>query len=319
MKIHPWLAQAWSLFQERLNSGRMAHAMLVHGPEGTGKFDLAKLMAANLLCTNETDFACETCRSCSLFESGAHPDWFLLQPEEGKHQILIEQVRSTIAALTLTTSFSPCKVALICPAEAMTTNAANALLKSLEEPPGETVLLLVAHDASRLPVTIRSRCQSIAIPLPDRHQASAWLQKSLGLDPGIALSALNAAGGSPLRARHFQQTGQVEMHQSLLNKLSGLVRKPGMVSRVAGELSDIEANTLWYWLSSCSADALRAMMTGQSPGWLYNSSALNPKSLITLQQSADRNRMLARTPVRGDLLLHEWLIKWSQQTSTPSR
>ncbi len=317
MKTYPWLAQPWSSFKDRLDSGRMAHAMLIHGPDGTGKFELAKLMAARLLCTNDTDFACGACRSCTLFESGAHPDWFLLQPEEGKHQILIEQVRSTITALTLTASFSPRKVALIYPAEAMNSNAANALLKSLEEPPGETVLLLVAHDASRLPVTIRSRCQSIAIPLPHRSEAHKWLHEDFGLDPGIALSALNAAGGSPLDARHFAQTGQVEVHQSLLNKLSGLLNQPGIVSRVASELSEIEANTLWNWLSYCSADALRVILTGQCQGWLNNFSKLNSKSLAILQQRADRNRMLSRTPVRQDLLLHEWLIKWSQQAGTP--
>ena len=317
MNIHPWLAQPWLLFQQRVKGGRLAHALLVHGPEGTGKLDLAMLMAGSLLCTGEGGFACGTCRSCTLFKSGAHPDWFLLQPLEGKHEILIEQIRSTIAALTLTTSFSPRKVALICPAEAMNNNAANALLKSLEEPPGETVLLLVAHDATRLPVTIRSRCQSIAIPLPERSQASSWLQESLGIDSANAHSALDAAGGSPLRARHFERTGQVETHQTLLSKLSGLLNNPGTVTRVASELADIEASALWYWLSSCSANALQAILTGETPDWLNNAHTLNPKSLVGLQQNADRNRMLSRTPVRQDLLLHQWLIKWSQQATTP--
>ena len=147
MSMYPWLLPAWSSFQNRLNSGKLPHAMLIQGPAGTGKCELAMHMAGRLLCSEDSEYACGQCRSCTLFEGGAHPDWFLLNPPEGKHQILIDQVRSTISALTLTTSFSPRKVALICPAEVMTTNAANALLKSLEEPPGETVLILVAHDA----------------------------------------------------------------------------------------------------------------------------------------------------------------------------
>ena len=312
MKDYPWLSAAWSGFQNRLNSGQLPHAMLIQGPEGSGKSMLARQMAARLMCTAELEFACGECRSCTLFEGGAHPDYFGLAPEEGKHQIVIDQVRSTIAALALTTSFSPRKVAMICPAEAMNNNSANALLKSLEEPPGETVLILVSHDASRLPVTIRSRCQSIAIPLPGAIQATQWLVEHEKMEPGAAAAALEAAGGSPLRALQIAQSGQVVIHQGLLKMLAGLLVKPAMASKVAGDLADVDANALWTWLSNGCADALRAVMVGRSPAWLDNAPDMDSKGLALLQLNADRNRMLATTPVRQDLLLQEWLIKWSQ-------
>jgi DNA polymerase-3 subunit delta' len=315
---YPWLEPAWAVLKGRIESDRIAHAMLIHGPEGTGKKDLALVLLARLVCTQPGEFACDECRSCKLFKSGAHPDWFLLEPEEGKHQIVIDRVRSTISALTLTSSFSPRKVALIYPAEAMNKSSANALLKCLEEPPGETVMILVSHDASRLPVTVRSRCQSLVVALPEAEEAKEWLVTSGGLDPANADEALAAGAGSPLRAVQLSQAGQVELHRRLLHQLSLLLGRPGMVSRVASELSDIEDNALWSWLSNGCADLLKAALAGRKPEWMDQIQAnIDWKSLSALQQRADRNRLLGQTPVRQDLLLQDWLINWSKLAVQP--
>ena len=285
---------------------------MIQGPEGTGKQELAMQMVSRLLCTEDDEFACGQCRSCTLFKGGAHPDCFLLEPEEGKHQIVIDQVRRMISSLSLTTSFSPRKISLLCPAEALNKNAANALLKSLEEPPGETVIILVAHDASRLPVTIRSRCQSINVAPPVPEEARDWLVENAGMSIETAEKALAAASGSPLRAQQLVADGQIDLHYTILKRLSQILSKPGVVSGVAGELADVGPNELWAWLSDSSAGALRAMLTGQYPDWLDQSLKLDRRSLALLQQSADRNRLLSKTPVRQDLLLQDWLIKWSQ-------
>jgi DNA polymerase-3 subunit delta' len=310
--FYPWLKQPWARFQERLAGDRLAHAILLHGPEGTGKLELAQTMAARLLCTQDGEFACGACRSCQLYSTGAHPDWFVLEPEEGKHQIIIDRVRETIAALSLTSSFSKRKVALICPAELMNRNSANALLKCLEEPPGDTVLLLVSHDPSRLPVTIRSRCQSIAVVLPEPGLAAQWLSENHAMDEGLARSALIAAAGSPLKAVDLQESGALASHQAMLANLTALMHSPEKVSVLAQQLADIEPRTLWAWLSSSCADALRASLGGHTDAWLEQSASLDSKGLSALQQQADRNRNLSRTPVRQDLLLVDWLIKWSQ-------
>jgi DNA polymerase-3 subunit delta' len=316
MKMYPWLLPAWSDFQTRLNSNKLAHAVMIHGPQGSGKAELAKLMLARLVCTEPGEFGCGQCRSCVLFSTGAHPDWFRLEPEEGKQQIVIEQVRSTIAALTLTSSFSPYKLAMIYPAESMNNSSANSLLKSLEEPPGDTIIILVSHDASRLPVTIRSRCQSIVVSLPEQEEAMSWLAENSGLDPDTAREALMVAGGSPINAVKIAEEGQVELHRRLLQQLSVLLGRPGMVSRVASELSDIEDVALWAWLSNGSADVLRAVLSGHLPDWLQSSqSEINQRALADLQRSADKNRLLMSTSVRQDLLLQDWLIKWSQLAS----
>jgi DNA polymerase-3 subunit delta' len=312
VSIYPWLRPAWKQFHSRFESGQIAHAQLLQGPQGTGKLSLALAMAARLLCTGSGEAACGECRSCQVRIGGAHPDYFPVYPAEGKDVLAVDQVREMIGRLTLTTSFSARKVALIHPAEAMNASAANALLKSLEEPPGETVLILVSHDASRLPVTIRSRCQSIAIPLPGKEAALEWLVETAGLDAMAAGAALTAGGGSPLRARELVENGQVEQHQALLRTLAELLARPGLASKVAADWAEIDANALWAWLSHGCAQVLRCVMSGTSADWLEGAPLMNPKSVAGLQQVADRNRMLAVTPVRQDLLLREWLIRWTQ-------
>lgn len=308
----PWLKEPWARFQERLVGGRLAHAILLHGPEGTGKLELARTMVARLLCVQDEEFACGVCRSCQLYGSGAHPDWFMLEPEEGKHQIKIDDVRDTIAALSLTSSFSKRKVALICPADLLNRNSANALLKCLEEPPGDTVLILVSHDPSRLPVTIRSRCQSIPVLLPEAKLAQRWLQEHHAMDARLAQAALAAAAGSPLRAAALHESGALAAHQAIVASLAKLLHSPQQVSSLAQKLADIEPRTLWAWLSGSCADALRASLGGYSGDWSEYSAGLDSRRLSELQHHADRNRDLSRTPVRQDLLLIDWLIKWSR-------
>lgn len=312
MKLQPWLEPAWRQFRQQLDQDRLGHALLVQGAAGTGKRALAEAMAERLVCTADQERACGQCRSCTLYRGGAHPDFMLLEPEEDKHVILVEQARALTAKLALTTSFSARKVALIVPAEAMHKSAANALLKNLEEPPGHAFLILVTHDASRLPVTIRSRCQAIVVHGPDQQGAVAWLQEQ-GVDAEQAKAALAAAGGSPGLALAYAREGLVDTHRKLVRGLDAILDDPGAVRLLAEEVQDVGAETLWTWLSHCSAAAFRAASTGQRLAWLKSDRALQPRRLAALQSEADRNRMLAKTPVRQDLLLLEWLLEWTSQ------
>jgi DNA polymerase-3 subunit delta' len=311
--VYPWLESAWQFFADRLQAGRLAHALLIQGPAGTGKVDMARAMARTLLCVTPVAGAgaCGECRSCALLNRGAHPDWFPLTPPEDKHQITVDMVREATHGLTFTTTISARKVALIWPAESMNNNAANALLKCLEEPPGDTVIILVAHNPASLPVTIRSRCQAIPVAMPDRAVARGWLVSQQGLDEETAAAALDAAGGAPLQALEYAESGQVAGHRDLIGRLAKLTGNPGMVSSAAAEFAEIEAETLWRWLSRAAAEAMRSSTSaaagrGQDTG----------RNLARLQQAADRNRMLARTAVRKDLLLHKWLIEWAAHGST---
>lgn len=312
-EIYPWLSGHWSFFLQRLEQDRLAHALMIEGPADSGKTALGSAMAARLLCREDQPMACGQCRSCKLLVGGAHPDYFKLVPEEDSKVIKIDQVRDLIGRLGLTTSISARKVAYIHPAESMNGAAANALLKSLEEPAGNTVLILVSDNPGRLPVTIRSRCQAISVSQPDKQLVLNWLGNKSGKTKAEVSVALLAAGGSPLRAAQYLESPEVNAYSQVREGLAKLLSRPGSVSQVSSQLNDLNAAELWRWLSMSTGEVIKSRMVGPSLNWLPAKLSLNDKTLLQLQKQADINRQLSTTPVRGDLLLQEWLIRWAEQ------
>jgi DNA polymerase-3 subunit delta' len=311
--IYPWLSGHWAFFLQRLEHDRLAHALMIGGPAGTGKTALARAMVARLLCREPRDFACGQCRSCKLLAGAAHPDYFDLQPEEDSEVIKVDQVRVMIGKLDLTTSISERKVAYIHPAETMNAAAANALLKSLEEPVGNTVLILVSDNPGRLPVTIRSRCQAITINQPDPGIVQDWLVNGSAQPAARVSEALQAAGGSPLRAAHYLASPELDAFSRVKTGLSSLLGRPAAVSQVSSELNALNPVDLWRWLSICTGEVIKSILAGQSLNWLPANPGLRGVALLELQRQADKNRQLAATTVRGDLLLQVWLINWAEQ------
>lgn len=310
--VYPWLREHWLFFQKRLRSDRLAHAILIKGPEGVGKLSLANAMAHSLLCRRDFEYACGECRSCQLLPGGAHPEYFQVQLLEKKKEILVEQVRELTGKLDLTTSISARKVACIYPAELMTRGAVNALLKSLEEPAGDTVLILVSDNPGSLPATIRSRCQSINVSLPEKAQALEWLSKTAGQSPQQVQPALEAAGGSPLLALRYLDSHLGEAFVQVRRDLSELLGRPASVSGYTASLGEWEPAELWRWLSMHTADMIKSGMKNHTLEGLPANIHLKEKNLLQLQLEADRNRQLTKTTVRQDLMLQEWLIKWAE-------
>jgi len=201
----PWQADA----AHEMLSTRAAwpHALLLDGPRGLGKRTLALNLARGLLCETPgpNGIACGACASCHYVAAGQHPDLQLIEPfvidEDGEVKvqdpILIDRIRALIDWVQLTSHRGRAKVAVIVPAEAMNAAAANALLKTLEEPPPSTYLILVAHQPGRVPATLRSRCRRMISPRPSAASAEAWLTQQGVAKPGAVLAQ---AGGSPLTA-----------------------------------------------------------------------------------------------------------------------
>jgi len=312
-EIYPWLAGHWSFFMQRLEIDRLAHALMIEGPAGSGKMPLARAMVGRLLCREDLPRACGQCRSCTLLAGGAHPDYFDLQPEEDSEVIKVDQVRGLIAKLDLTTSISARKVAFIHPAESMNCAAANALLKSLEEPAGNTVLILVSDNPGSLPVTIRSRCQAISVSQPDTRLVLDWLASSTGKPEDEIIEALQAAGGSPLRAADYLDSPELAAYGQVREGLVTLLGRPGAVSMVSNKLNELNPVDLWRWLSVCTGEVIKSLMADLPLTWLPANIRLHDKTLLHLQRQADINRQLSATPVRGDLLLQDWLIRWAEQ------
>jgi DNA polymerase-3 subunit delta' len=238
----------WQQLQAR--RGKLPHALLFSGARGLGKFALAKSFAASLLCENpERDgTACGKCSACGWLAQGNHPDFRMLQPEamaeegdegDGKEsskkasqQITIDQVRALDDFLHVGTHRHGLRVVLVHPAEAMNRSTANALLKTLEEPAPDTHFLLVSNEAERLLPTIRSRCQSLPVPLPSSEAATRWLA-----DEGIESPErwLALAGGAPLLAAELGASGEREIIDALLAQLGRGVRLDPLVAAAALE------------------------------------------------------------------------------------
>lgn len=306
--IYPWLVAADAEFSERLRNDRLPHALLLSGPRDTGKVALARGFIASLLCQENQHPACGACRSCQLLDSGAHPDGHTITFEEHpktgelRKELIIGQVRKLISALQLTNTFSKRKAALVYPVEAMNRHTANALLKTLEEPPGETVLILVSHDTARLPATIRSRCQNLQVRPAGAAEALEWLCNAAAVDQPEAETAMQSAAGSPLKALRMLRDGSADQYRLVTATLRDLRSGRGSPGVAMAALADLEPELLWSWISLLAAGELKSVI----------SSSAASRTLSLLQSEADKNRMLVPTPVRKDFLLQDWLIQWAR-------
>ena len=194
----PWLAGETAALAAAHGSGRLPHALLIHEAPGAGGEWLATWVAQLVLCREGTAAPCGTCRACRRVAAFQHPDVSWVRPLEDSRQIRIEQVRDLSAGLALTSHAGGYKVGVLSPADALNRFAANALLKTLEEPPARTLLVLVATQPSRLPPTVLSRCQRLRVRAPARAVGVAWLAAARG--PANWEAALAAIGEAPLLA-----------------------------------------------------------------------------------------------------------------------
>jgi DNA polymerase-3 subunit delta' len=193
----PWLSAQTAALGTAHQQDRIPHALLIHEAPGTGGDWLAAWAAALVLCARGNATPCGECVACRRVANLQHPDVSWVRPQEESRQIRIEQVRELSAELALTSHGGGYKVGIIAPADALNRFAANALLKTLEEPPARTLLILVATEPSRLPPTVLSRCQRIRLRAPARAESVAWLTAVRGQADWNA--ALDILGEAPMQ------------------------------------------------------------------------------------------------------------------------
>jgi DNA polymerase III subunit delta' len=253
----PWQAEIWQRVQRQREANQLPHALLLAGPEGVGKRRFAMALGAGLLCQSPVaGLACGKFRACALITAGTHPDWAWLAPEEKGKAIKIDQVRELVETMANTAQQGGRKLAVLAPAEAMNRNAANALLKTLEEPSGAAVVILIADSPARLLPTIRSRCQRLEFPLPAPAVARAWLQPLAGDDQRVEL-VLHESGQRPLLARQLLESDGLERRQELTALLAAVLSGQTSLLAAAERWQEWDWEDLLDWLQARLALAIR--------------------------------------------------------------
>ena len=266
--IYPWQSQQWQQISRQRQQGRLAHALLFQGPAGTGKKHFAGTLANALLCDNPTDqgMACGHCDACKLLKAETHPDLRLLKPTPPATttssnpvlSIKIDALRDMYRALSETSQFGGYRIAIIEDADKMPMQAANSLLKTLEEPGRDTLMILVSSRPHRLPVTIRSRCQSVRFQVPVSATALEWLQQE-GLKQ--AGTALKLAHGAPLLARDYIDN-HADQRELLVKALNAGSRGESSL-QYAQQLAQMPKEYLLTWLLDWVSDLGRLLTIGR--------------------------------------------------------
>ena len=327
-ELYPWqneLWQRWAGLRQRL-----PHAILLKGAQGIGKFDFAMNLAQSLLCEvpRADGMACQDCPSCHWFNQETHPDFRLIQSdalsaqdeekEDGKkpgRQISVDQIRALSSFANLSAHQGGYRVVLIHPAESMNANAANALLKTLEEPSGRMLIILVSHKPQQLLPMILSRCLVLAAPMPSPEASSAWLQQQ---DIANPIAMLAQAGFAPLQAlRLAEEEGGVAEYTRFLQEIGQPVKFDAYA--LAEQLQRTEPVRVIHWLQQWCYDLNSAKFTGSVRYHPELSDLINKLSskiavleLLRFQKELLVAKREAYHPLNPKLLFESLLLSYRQ-------
>ena len=232
-----WQQSSWQQVIRQARNNRLAHAYLVSGLRGSGRQQFVSALCAFLLCENDQhsrNTACGKCRQCLLNATDQHPDILWVTPEEGSQAIKIDQIRQLTDHVQQTSSQSGAyKIVVINPIAALASAAANALLKSLEQPPGKALFLLLSESGDNLLPTVRSRCQPLVLPAPDMQQSMNWLSQQSAADSQLLEGAAALAPAQPFYALQLLEQGIPQWRLLLEEQLTALKRGEITVTDVA--------------------------------------------------------------------------------------
>ena len=320
--VLPWARPLWQRLVSQHQQSKLPHAILLSGHIGIGKSEFAHAFAHLLLCHHPVDQKpCGKCRSCELVRGGTHPDLVCIHPEEQSKVIKVDQVRELMSFLHTTSQQGGYRVVVMEPAESMNISAANALLKSLEEPGDNTLLLLVSHLPGQLMPTIRSRCQKVTFPFPDHAIATAWLAEELSLSNDRAEQLLSISQGAPLKAKNLYQHDLISLRASFMKSLGDLLKARVTAVTVAEKLYKEDLLQLLDWTCSILTDLARLqadarMLNINNKDMQKMLSAVSKKAnaieVFNLldQVQSERLNLLQRHNPNRQLLLESILLGW---------
>jgi DNA polymerase III subunit delta' len=319
--ILPWQQHNWELLGSYINQQRIPQALLITGRKGLGKYQLATQFAQSLLCTArlENGLFCGHCSSCVLFTAGTHPDFMLVSPEEDKKIIGIDAIRQLITKLTLKPQFESHRVVLINPADQLNNAAANGFLKCLEEPNERTCIVLLTEKPAKLPATIRSRCQKLAVSIPSQPQAKVWLSSQKVTENIDVL--LSLAQGAPLLAKEYAHEAMIKTRLDCFNdwlKVAKGEQNPILLAEVWHKQ---DATRLLLWQMSWITDMIKSRYS-QEVGLFYHADLKNSLQELGLKLNLTkvykfydlllRSQAKIETQINKQLMFEEILIHWEK-------
>lgn len=290
-----WLEPAMARLREAKAAGRLGHGLLIHADPGCGGDWLATWIAQLLLCRRE-DAPCGECTDCRQCASGQHPDLFGVHPTGESKQIRVDDVRALATGLSLTSHGAGHRVAQVAPADVMNAAAANALLKTLEEPPPDTLIVLVSAAPSRLPATIRSRCLRLRVTAPPRTATLEWLARHG--KTGELAQAADVLGDAPLTLLDADADAVAGCYAQTTQALAAIERGTADASQLADR-----------WSRDDFALRLACIEAGLTARIRLSANAPNG-NIARLFGLLDAVRELRReidTPLNKPLALERWL------------
>lgn len=300
----PWQTERFELLVDMNRQDRLPHALLVSGPQGSGKRVFVAAFAAYLLCRNSAFLPCGICEGCQLAAGGGHGDyrWIAPDSEKNKKTIGIDAIRTAIDFIQRTPGYGDRKVLAVSPAQAMTTSAANALLKTLEEPAGNSFICLVTSRPGDLPATVRSRCQSLTLNAPSTESAIDWLQGVSQVAATNAQEALTMANGQAMSALSLLNDGGLDEQRALTTLIAGLLVGSRGVANTSAELGRFDADVILASLAAGIENAAVGVARRAN-----NNSIASTRQLFDLYSDVQRWQRALRsgTNPNKDLLLAE--------------
>lgn len=322
---YAWHQATWQRLTSLAGEDRLPHALLVGGPAGIGKRRLAQAFTAFLLCQAPASTgACGRCKSCSLLSAGSHPDLLELMPEvdakTGKvaKAIRVDQVREVVEFAAKSAQMGGYRVVTVEPAHLMNVQSANALLKTLEEPGRQTLILLLSSQPLSLSATIRSRCQQLVMGIPGQAEALEWLTPLVG-DAATAALLLRLAEGAPLAALALRDSLWFPERERLLKDLAGLRDGRMGALAVAQRWQSLGAEAVLPALASLGEDIARQAAGASlvkhgdlAPIIAAVARRLAPAAVLGFCQGLAEKQRLLSGNVAGSVLLDAAFTEWKR-------
>lgn len=309
----PWQHQQWARLIGMHGANRLPHALLLSGESGVGKRRFAQAWSTYLMCESVVErAACGHCRQCRLIQAQTHPDLRWIEPEDNAKQIKVDQIRELLDFVNQTSQLGAYKIAIVSPAESMNINASNALLKCLEEPTGNTLLVLLTDAPNQLLATIKSRCQTVTFPLPPEDQALAWLMPLVASDKQ-AQSLLSEAARRPLAALALLENDGIGRYQQMEKEFLSMLCGKTLALTVAQSWLEYDLPETLEWLSRRMIDVVRFRYAGAqlADQWQLVVQNIDIQAVFMLLGRINelRAKLLNGANANPQLTLEELLIK----------